>query len=209
MVVMDGHPIVVVDGVAVQARANNAVGYFGAERVRLVSEAKCNDCHKQIQQHGGNRNGDPQGCLVCHNASSGWSDDADIAGPIVMGAMIHNIHAGKMPEFSGITYPQSLANCESCHLPGTYNAARTAAIAVSTGPGADKTLYTDDTWDSATSGTCGTCHDSGSARAHMVQNGGAFGVAGGKTLTPSSSSEACAVCHGPGRSEDTVNAHAE
>jgi hypothetical protein len=43
----------------------------------------------------------------------------------------------------------------------------------------------------------------------MVQNGGAFGVAGGKTLTPSSSSEACAVCHGPGRSEDTVNAHAE
>ena len=209
MVVMDGHPIVVVDGVGVQARTDNAVGYFGAERVRLVSEAKCNDCHKQLQQHGGNRNGDPQGCLVCHNANSGWSDDADIAGPIVMGAMVHNIHAGKMPEFSGITYPQSLANCESCHLPGTYYAARPEALAISTGPGADETLYTDDTWNTATAGTCGTCHDSGPAKAHMEQNGGAFGVAGGKTLTPSSATEACAVCHGPGRAVDTAAVHAQ
>lgn len=209
MVGMDGHPIVTVDGVAVQARARNAVGYFGTERRRLVSEAKCNDCHEQLQQHGGNRNGDPQGCLVCHNASSGWSDDAGIAGSIAMGAMIHNIHAGKMPLFSGITYPQSLANCEACHLPGTYNAARTEAIAISTGPGADNTLYSDDTWNSATAGTCGTCHDSSAAAAHMAQNGGAFGVAGGKTLTPSSSSEACTVCHGPGRPEDTAKAHAE
>jgi OmcA/MtrC family decaheme c-type cytochrome len=208
MVVMDGHPMVTVDGVAVQARARNAVGYFGAERARLVSEAKCNACHEQLQLHGGNRNGDPQGCLVCHNASSGWSDDAGVAGPIVMGAMVHNIHAGRMPLFSGITYPQSLANCESCHLPGTYNAARTVALAISTGPGADATLYTDDTWDSATAGTCGTCHDSGPAKAHMEQNGGVFGVTGGKTLAPSSATEACAVCHGPGRPQDTVKVHA-
>jgi len=209
MVVMDGHPIVVVDGVGVQARADNGVGYFGAERVRLVSEAKCNDCHKQLQQHSGNRNGDPQGCLVCHNANSGWSDDVDIAGPIVMGAMVHNIHAGKMPEFSGITYPQSPANCESCHLPGTYYAARPEALAISTGPGVNETLYTDDTWNTATAGTCGTCHDSGAAKAHMAQNGGAFDVAGGKTLTPSSSTEACTVCHGAGRAQDTSEMHAE
>ena len=216
MVVMDGHPVatvtghpVIPDGTVVQARARNAVGYFGVERARLVSEAKCNDCHEQLQLHGGNRNGDPQGCLVCHNASSGWSDDDNIAGPIVMGAMIHNIHAGKMPLFFGITYPQSLANCESCHLPGTYNAARTEALAISTGPGADVSLFTDDTWDSATSGTCGTCHDSGPAKAHMEQNGGAFAVAGGKSLTPSSATEACAVCHGPGRAVDTARVHAQ
>jgi len=209
MVVMDGHPVVTVDGVAVQARAHNAVGYSGAARTRLVAEAKCNACHEQLQLHGGNRNGDPQGCLVCHNSSSGWSDDANIAGPIAFGAMVHNIHAGKMPLFSGITYPQSLANCESCHLPGTYNAARTDALPISTGPGANTSLYTDDTWDSATAGTCGTCHDSGPAKAHMALNGGAFGVVGGKTLTPSSTSEACMVCHGPGRAEDTVKVHAE
>lgn len=209
MVVLDGHPMALVDGTPVQARARNAVGYFGAQRARLVSEAKCNDCHEQLQLHGGNRNGDPQGCLVCHNPSSGWSDDANIAGTIAMGAMIHNIHAGKMPLFSGITYPQSLSNCEACHLPGTYNAARSAALPISTGPGADATLYTDDTWSSATAGTCGTCHDSSAARAHMTQNGGAFDVAGGKTLVPSSTTEACAVCHGAGRPEDTAKAHAE
>jgi OmcA/MtrC family decaheme c-type cytochrome len=209
MVVLDGHPMVMVDGTSVQARARNAVGYFGTPRAKLVSEAKCNDCHEQLQQHGGNRNGDPQGCLVCHNSSGAYGDDADIAGSIAMGAMIHNIHAGKMPLFSGITYPQSLANCEACHLPGTYNAARTEALAISTGPGADATLYTDDIWSSATAGTCGTCHDSTAAKAHMTENGGAFGVAGGKTLTPSSSSEACVVCHGAGRPEDTAEAHAE
>lgn len=176
---------------------------------QLVSEAKCNACHEQLQLHGGNRNGDPQGCLVCHNSNGAYGDDVDIAGSIAMGAMIHNIHAARMPLFSGVTYPQSLANCEACHLPGTYNAARTEALPISTGPGADATLYTDDTWSSATAGTCGTCHDSTAAKAHMTQNGGAFGVAGGKTLAPSSSSEACAVCHGPGRPEDTAKAHAE
>ena len=207
MVVLDGHPMVLVDGTAVQARARNAVGYFGTPRVRLVAEAKCNACHEQLQQHGGNRNGDPQGCLVCHNSSSGWSDDVNIAGPIAMGAMVHNIHAGKMPLFFGITYPQSLANCEACHLPGTYYAARTEALPISTGPGADPTLYTDDTWNSATAGTCGTCHDSVAARAHMTGNGGSFDVAGGKTLTPSSAAEACGVCHGAGRPQDTARVH--
>ena len=58
-------------------------------------------------------------------------------------------------------------------------------------------------------GTCGTCHDSVAAKAHMTENGGAFDVAGGKALTPSSATEACAVCHGPGRAEDTAKAHAE
>jgi hypothetical protein len=43
----------------------------------------------------------------------------------------------------------------------------------------------------------------------MEQNGGAFGVAGGKTLTPSSATEACAVCHGPGRAVDTAAVHAQ
>jgi OmcA/MtrC family decaheme c-type cytochrome len=207
MVVMDGHPMVLVDGAPVQARARNAVGYFGTPRARLVTEAQCNDCHEQLQLHGGNRNGDPQGCLVCHNSSGAFADEPDIAGTIAMGAMIHNIHVGKMPLFLDITYPQSLANCEACHLPGSYNVARTAALPISTGPGADPTSYTDDTWSSATAGTCGTCHDSVDASAHMTQNGGVFDVVGGKTLTPSSSTEACVVCHGVGRPLDTAKVH--
>ena len=43
----------------------------------------------------------------------------------------------------------------------------------------------------------------------MVQNGGAFDVNGGKTLTPSTATESCVVCHGAGRAADTAAAHAE
>jgi OmcA/MtrC family decaheme c-type cytochrome len=206
MVSMDGHPVATVDGEPVLARAHNAYNYSAAKRATLVSEAKCNVCHVQLSLHGQNRTGDPQACLVCHNANSGWSDDDGIAGPIALGAFAHRIHAGKVPGIA-ITYPQSLANCEACHLPGTYYTARTEAIGISTGPGSDESLYTDDTWSTATAGTCGACHDSGPARAHMAQNGGAFDVAGGKTLTPSTSSEACVVCHGKDRLKDTAQAH--
>jgi OmcA/MtrC family decaheme c-type cytochrome len=205
MVMIDGHPVVG----GVQARPNMAVGYYGTARARLVTQAKCENCHEQLSLHGGNRNGDPQGCLVCHNSSAGWSDDADIGGPIAMGAFVHNIHLGKVPGVGTVTYPQSLGNCEACHTTGTYFTARSGAVAISTGPGADPKLYTDDTWDTATAGTCGTCHDSASAKAHMGQNGGAFDVVGDKSLMPSTTTEACAVCHGAGRSVDTAKAHAE
>ena len=214
MVQMDGHPLALPPGEtdwanAEEARPGMTVFYTGKKRAELVTEAKCNACHEQLAFHGGNRNGNPQACLVCHNASGGYADDDEIAGPIAMGAMAHNIHAGVMPRNADITYPQSLANCEACHLPGTYYGARPGAIGISTGSGADLFNMTDDTWDSATAGTCGTCHNSGAAKTHMTQNGGLFGVVGGKTFTPSSSSEACAVCHGEGRAVDTAKAHAE
>jgi len=210
MAVIDGHPVVNVGGTNVQARANMAVGYYGTPRERLVSQAKCENCHAQLSLHGSNRSGDPQGCMVCHNSSAGYSDSAAIAGPIAMGAFVHNIHLGKVPGVgTAITYPQSLANCQGCHVAGSYNTARAGAVAISTGPGADQTIYTDDTWDSATAGTCGTCHDSANSKAHMTQNGGSFDVAGGKTLAASTVQESCSVCHGAGRIADTVAAHAQ
>jgi OmcA/MtrC family decaheme c-type cytochrome len=209
MVVIDGHPVVAVNGVATQARPGMAVGYAGTPRERLVAQAKCEKCHEQLSLHGGNRSGDPQGCTVCHNSSAGYGDDADIAGPIAFGAFVHNVHLGKVPGVGPITYPQSLDNCQACHVAGTYYTARSGAVAISTGPGADQTIYTDDVWSSASAGTCGTCHDSGSAHSHMTQNGGSFDVAGGKTLASTTTQEACSVCHGAGRIADTVVAHGE
>lgn len=204
---MDGHPRVTVDGVSVNAAAPMTVFYTGTPRPRLVSQAKCENCHELLSFHGQNRNGDPQACTICHNASGGYADE-DL-GPIAMGAMVHNLHAGTIPRTAGLTYPQRLANCEACHLPGSYNTARDGAIAISTGSGTDLFNMVDDTWDSATAGTCGTCHNSGPARAHITANGGLFDVVGGKSFEASSAVEACAVCHGEGRSADTVKAHAE
>jgi OmcA/MtrC family decaheme c-type cytochrome len=159
-------------------------------------------------------------CTVCHNSSGGWKSDegGEFGGPIALGAFVHNIHAGKVPAVGAVTYPQSLGNCETCHNPGDYNTARVDALPISVDAGPDQdpnadgiqnqNLF-DDTWSSATAGTCGTCHDSGSAKVHMEQNGGVFEAAGPKALVPSSATEACAVCHGPGRTFDTVKAHAE
>jgi len=213
MVQMDGHPKALPPGKSnwatesVNAAAGMTVFYTGTPRPRLVTQAKCENCHNQLSFHGANRNGDPQACTVCHNSSGGYAD-SDI-GPIGFGAFAHNIHIGAVPAIGEVTYPQSIARCEACHVDGTYYTARPGAVAISTGSGADLFNLTDDTWDSATAGTCGTCHSDDSAKAHMEQNGGQFGVVGGKTQTPSSATEACSVCHGPGRVADTVQAHAE
>lgn len=191
-----------------RAYPESEVFFPGTPRQALVSQAKCENCHEFVvgtTWHGGSRAGNPMSCTACHASSGGFSDEG--FGPIAFGAFVHNLHAGKVEAIGAVRYPQSLARCEACHLEDTYYAARTDALPISTGPGAILQNVYDDTWDSATAGTCGTCHDSGPAKAHMQHNGGAFGVAGGKTLTPSSSTEACTVCHGEGRPQDTAKVH--
>ena len=156
---VDGDLMVVLEGrrqFADNSRAypESAVFFPGQKRTALVSQEKCENCHELLAIHGGNRAGDPIICTVCHNSSGGWSDEG--LGPIALGAFAHNIHAGKIEEFEGVTYPQSLARCETCHLEGSYNTARTDALPISTGPGADAQNLYDDTWSSATAGTCAT-----------------------------------------------------
>ena len=201
MVSMGGHPV----AAGVNATPVSAVGYSGTPRVTLVSMANCNKCHVELQLHGGGRNGNPQMCLVCHNSSG---NATSIPGPIDFGAFVHNIHASNTTAVGAVTYPQSLENCQACHLPNTYYTARTGALPMSTALGAVAANVTDDTWNSATAGTCGTCHDAAPQIAHMTQNGGQFGVVGGKQLIPSSATETCSICHGQDRIADTVKAHA-
>ncbi len=210
MVQMDGHPKALPPGVtdwtkSVNAAAGMTVFYTGTPRPRLVTQANCENCHNQLSFHGANRNGDPQGCTVCHNSSGGYADAG--LGTIAFGTFAHAIHVGSVEEIGEVTYPQSLARCGTCHVPNTYYTARDGAVAVSTGSGTDQFNLTDDTWSTATSATCSACHSGSSARAHMTQNGGLFDVVGGKTQNPSSATEACSVCHGPGRIADTVAAH--
>ncbi len=69
---------------------------------------------------------------------------------------------------------------------------------------------------------CGVCHQDSDATVHMVQNGSSFdacqetdgtlleridfcGAGGDKT--GALVTESCSVCHGPGRSADTAQAH--
>src|SRR5262249_21405648 len=102
----------------------------------------CNQCHQELGAftadafHGGQRN-DATTCSWCHNpnrASSGWSADST--------SFIHAIHASakrSVPftwhasstteSFADVKFPGILSQCETCHLPGTYNFANADAAA--------------------------------------------------------------------------------
>lgn len=115
-------------------------GYTG--RRAIVEDARCNKCHQELGAftteafHGGQRN-DGTTCSWCHTpnrSSSGWAVDST--------SFVHAIHAGAKRTvnynwyaasategFWEIGYPGVLAQCETCHLPGTadFSAAASAA----------------------------------------------------------------------------------
>jgi len=115
-----------------------ATGYTA--RRPIVEDARCNKCHQELGTftedafHGGQRN-DGSTCAWCHTpnrASSGWSADST--------SFIHAIHGGakrSVPftwhsastteNFSDVKYPAVLKDCETCHLPGTYNFSASAS----------------------------------------------------------------------------------
>jgi OmcA/MtrC family decaheme c-type cytochrome len=189
----------------------------GPAREKLVEQAKCETCHKKLALHGGSRAGDPMICTVCHSSSLGgqWlaSDGVTVEdfGPLALGAFIHGLHSGNVTPIGAVTYPQSLARCEGCHVAGTFNTARRNALPITVDAGTTLTggaatlAWQDDLADSASAGTCKGCHTSPEAATHMASQGGSFGVA--KTLSPSSDLEGCAMCHRKGQTFDTEQLH--
>ena len=94
--------------------------------------------------------------------------------------MIHSIHAASPSfiggEFAEITYPQSVANCDTCHVEGAYNAARPVARSVSISAGLDDAVWTDDPATTPTAQACGNCHTAVSALGHYNSQNGAVGI---------------------------------
>lgn len=117
-----------------------ATGFTG--RRAIVEDARCNACHQELGTftedafHAGQRN-DGTTCSWCHTpnrASSGWSADS--------ASFVHAIHAGNKrsvdfnwhaisttENFSSVKYPGILAQCETCHVPGSYDFSSTASAA--------------------------------------------------------------------------------
>jgi OmcA/MtrC family decaheme c-type cytochrome len=195
-----------------QAYPDSAFAFAGGPvREKLVEQAKCETCHKKLALHGGSRAGDPMICNVCHNSSLGGTFGANSFGSLAMGAFIHGLHSSNVTPIGNVTYPQSLARCEGCHVAGKFNVARASALPITVDAGTTLTTGTaalawkDDLADSATAGTCKGCHTSTEAATHMQSQGGSFGVA--KALVPSSSAEGCVVCHGRGQTFDTEKLH--
>jgi OmcA/MtrC family decaheme c-type cytochrome len=109
-----------------------ATGFTG--RRPIVEDARCNQCHQELGTftedafHAGQRN-DGTTCAWCHRpnqTSSGWSADST--------SYIHSIHASAKrtvpftwhastttESFADVKFPGILKECETCHLPGTYD----------------------------------------------------------------------------------------
>jgi OmcA/MtrC family decaheme c-type cytochrome len=130
-----------------------ATGYTG--RRAIVEDARCNACHQELGTftedafHAGQRN-DGTTCAWCHTpnrTSSGWLADST--------AFVHAIHASAKRQnkftwhassetegFWDITFPGILNDCETCHLPNTYNFGATdSASAAGQVDGIDRRPY--------------------------------------------------------------------
>lgn len=185
----------------------------------IVDSAKCNACHERLSLHGGNRNGNVEICVVCHNPDTAVDDDEGVPEGWAFGRLVHAIHSASKTyasgAFAGVTYPQNVANCDTCHVTGAYNSARANARATSTDWGTEQFLWTDDIATTPNASYCGICHlehdDAVAARGHFLTQGAQIDVVksdivGGDVGMPNGM-EACAVCHGTGSSFETAQFH--
>jgi OmcA/MtrC family decaheme c-type cytochrome len=182
-----------------------------AARRAIVSDAKCNNCHQELGTftedsfHAGQRN-DGTTCSWCHTpnrTSSGWSADST--------SFVHAIHAGNKRTvpfnwhaisategFWDVKYPGVLKQCETCHLPGTYD----FSAAGSTVPSPNNRQYrTVATGNSATATistspyvaqVAGTAYGSGYSVSAAT---GTVTQAAGTTLVTSPITAVCFACH--------------
>lgn len=186
-----------------------ATGYTG--RRAIVSDALCNKCHQELGTftedafHAGQRN-DGTSCSWCHTpnrTSSGWSADS--------ASFVHGIHAGAKRAtkfnwhavsatdgFWDVQYPGVLKNCESCHLPGTYDYSAAGNTLTSPNNRQYRTVMTG-TSGAATfstspyiAQTAGTAYGSGYAVSAAT---GAITPAASTTLVISPITTVCFACH--------------
>ena len=91
----------------------------------ILTIDSCNACHTDLAFHGGKYN-QIETCVTCHNAQRVSNPDN------IFPQMIHAKHLG--------VFPQSLANCQSCHTPNTV-------------------LAENENWNRVpTMQSCGSCH---------------------------------------------------
>jgi OmcA/MtrC family decaheme c-type cytochrome len=178
-------------------------------RREVVTTEQCNTCHQELAFHGGNRR-TTEYCVMCHSPSFSGGEPAEgeslTTTKLNFKDLIHGLHGE-------VHYPDSLNNCDHCHVPGSYG--------VPLDPGLLPTQFEDvtcveDPLDdddtecleeeitvitahslAPTTAACVSCHTSADAAVHAEVN-----------TSPTSGLEACGTCHGAGKSVDIEAAHA-
>jgi OmcA/MtrC family decaheme c-type cytochrome len=151
---------------------------------KVVLTQNCNQCHDPLALHGSTGRRAVEICILCHNPGV---IDPDTGNTVDMKVMVHKIHrAGNLPsvkagtpyviignaqsvnDYSDITYPQDIRNCQTCHK----DAAQVNAWSLQ--PSMD---------------ACGSCHDDINFATGANHNAGLVG--------PLADNSKCAQCHQP------------
>ena len=173
-------------------------------RRTVVTNETCGSCHgdQQLNYHG-SRNDLEQQCQLCHNPN--MVADATAENPAASTAdykhLVHTLHAGSRESYPDINYPGNIGNCAQCHTTDD-SGVLTAALPLNSA--VQPLAFDDNTFTSATSAICSTCHLGDSAMAHMTQQGGVFK---GTKADATAGTESCATCHGQGSAVDVLKVH--
>lgn len=178
-------------------------------RRKVVDRELCNACHKDLALHGGIRQ-NTEYCVLCHNTTASDEEvrpeEAMPPTSIHFKVLIHRIHRGEeraqkpyvvygfngsTHDFTDLRFPGNLADCETCHLPGTYDLPLPGGVQNTVVSQADELVSSTPPIRSA----CTACHDSGAVAGHA------------ELQTMSTGLETCEVCHGLGREFDVAAVH--
>jgi hypothetical protein len=192
-----------------------------APRRAVVEQSKCGSCHGVFSQgfsiHGNSRNR-VEYCVLCHNPStSDFTRRVAVPGadpetqPIAFKHLLHKVHTGESltqqpyivygfgpsaHDFGEVRFPGNRADCEQCHLSGTFLLPLPAGVLPTRVSeivgGVDTTIGSIPPIQDA----CLACHDEPSTAAHAATN------------TASGGAEACATCHGEGAAVAVSVVHA-
>lgn len=166
---------------------------------RIVSDEKCNVCHRNNWAHGDLRSG-VDNCITCHTAGSEdrWSDIDPLTTPgvsVQFGVMMHQIHAGsdlRRP----ILYNGYPANPTDPFFPD-YNQHEFTYVKyprLDGGASACDSCH-EGGHDTSSGVICMSCHESAGTEAHVALN------------TDPVLGESCDVCHAPGSLVSNFEVH--
>jgi len=153
-----------------------------APRRQVVSTAKCESCHVNLEfVHGGTRSS-TQECVICHDPAL---TDGTSGQSVNLAWQIHSIHRGEnlanpyvlgTTNYQDVRFPGDLRDCTACHLSGTYLVENVGAKAMVASPGG----FTKTT--PPISAACQGCHDDVGTASHALANTTVLG-------------ESCTACH--------------
>ena len=190
---------------------DEASGQATARR-QVVSVENCNQCHAQLNYHGGTRTNPEAQCQACHTPRIA-TDEGE---PIDFKRMIHGIHGAGFREealiirgdpfdTSVVHFPGEISDCHTCHVNDSFTVPLANNVLASTWDmGSDLADPSDDVMITRTAAVCSSCHDSSVAQSHMTQNGGDFEATEASSAVDT---ETCEICHGPGRIADVQSVH--